>query len=124
MPRLEMRLTEDTGEVELILQEGAEPLRLPTHAVDKLIAGLAELRAQMVPAVPEDVPVRQSMSALADPRWYSEVEPLSGGHLFTYRDPGLGWRAIVLSSYSGLKLRDLLGNQTDALAEILRRPKN
>ncbi len=69
---------------------------LPAKVVDAVIHGLAHLRGQMTPPVPEQYPVGQTLQAIALPDWYTEIEPSTGLTNLCLRHPGLGWLAFLL----------------------------
>lgn len=81
--------------------------------LDALIHLLAEIRAQMSPAVSEEPPQLHA-EALHDPRYSTELHPFSGGTLLEFRHPSLGWMDFVLPSRERVRITRLLVEQEEA----------
>ena len=82
---------------------GMDDITVPTDGytipcdehVTALIHLLAEIRAQMSPAVSEEPPPLHA-EALYDPRYSTQLHQFSGGTLLEFRHPSLGWIDFVL----------------------------
>jgi hypothetical protein len=66
-------------------------LVLDTAGVEALMKGLAEIRADMTPAVPPEWATGQAAAGVRSPRFVCEEEALHGGSLLHLRHPGYGW---------------------------------
>lgn len=91
------------------------PGRLEWRAehVAAMIRMLAEIRAQMSPAVSE-VPPPLHAEVLHNPRYATELHPFSGGTLLEFRHPSLGWMDYVLPSRERVRISRLLVEQEEA----------
>jgi hypothetical protein len=81
--------------------------------VTALMHVLAEIRAQMSPAVSEEPPSLH-VEVLHDPRYATALHPFSGGTLLEFRHPSLGWMDIVLPSRERVRISRLLTEQEEA----------
>lgn len=99
----------------------ALPGRLEWRAehVTALINLLAEIRAQMSPEVAEEPPAVHG-AALHAPRYAIELHPFSGGTLFEFRHPSLGWLDFVVPSVERPRISRLLVEQEDAWQRLRR----
>ena len=80
--------------------------------VDALIRALAEIRAEMAPAVPEEPP--PAVEPLHDPRYVTQLHPFSGGTKLEFRHPSLGWIEFVLPSVERVRISRFLAEQENA----------
>jgi len=80
--------------------------------ITALIHLLADIRAQMTPAVAEEPPPVHA-EALHDPRYVIELHPFSGGTLLEFRHPSLGWMDFVLPSRERIRISRLLVEQEE-----------
>lgn len=99
----------------------ALPGRLEWRAehVTALINLLAEIRAQMSPEVAEEPPAVHS-AALHAPRYATALHPFSGGTLFEFRHPSLGWLDFVVPSAERVRISRLLVEQEAAWQRLGR----
>ena len=99
----------------------ALPGRLEWRAehVTALINLLAEIRAQMSPAVADEPPVVH-IGALHDPRYATELHQFSGGTLLEFRHPSLGWMDFVLPSSERVRISRLLVEQEETWQRLPR----
>jgi hypothetical protein len=81
--------------------------------VTALMHVLAEIRAQMSPAVAEEPPSLH-VEVLHDPRYATALHPFSGGTLLEFRHPSLGWMDFVLPSRERVRISRLLIEQEEA----------
>ena len=58
------------------------------------IAGLAQVRAQMLPEVPADYPGGPAVQEIKGTHFNFEVDPASNELLFALRDPARGWLSL------------------------------
>ena len=72
-----------------------------------MIAELATLLAETDPET-SDSPVGRKTLALVNPRWYTHPDENNRGSVLYFRDPGLGWRALILPWGSLTELMSLL----------------
>ena len=82
--------------------------------VDDLIRVLAEIREEMSPAVPEDPPAPSEVEPLHAPRYVPELHRFSGGTVFEFRHPALGWLEFVLPSAERSRISRFLAEQESA----------
>lgn len=80
--------------------------------VSDLIRILAEIRAEMMPAVSEAPPPVHE--PLHDPLYATELHPFSGGTLLELRHPSLGWLEFVLPSVERKRIASSLAEQESA----------
>jgi len=78
--------------------------------IDALIQLLAEVRAEMAPAVAEEPPQVHSV-ALHNPRYATELHTFSGGTLLEIRHPSLGWMDFILPSQERIRISGFLAEQ-------------
>lgn len=99
------------------------PGRLEWRAehITALINALAEIRAEMTPEVPDTAPPPYEVAALHDPRYVTQLHELSGGTLFEFRHPSLGWLEFVIPSNERVRIAHFLAEQ-ETLWQGLRRP--
>ncbi|MFM0687295.1 hypothetical protein PQQ77_15045 [Paraburkholderia strydomiana] len=96
--------------------EGATHLSLMAHEVDALIMRLAELRASMKVAVPNELSSPSRLIAQLDPAWRTrhEVHPDAQGILLKLRHSGYGWQAYLLPYHEAQALGQwLVDNSKD-----------
>jgi hypothetical protein len=88
--------------------------------ISALISVLSGIRAQMSPAVPEEPPAAHQVQALHDPRYVTQLHEFSGGTLFEFRHPSLGWLEFVVPSLERTRLAGLLAEQEAAWQRFRR----
>jgi hypothetical protein len=79
--------------------------------VGALINVLSQIRAQMSPPVPEEPPAAPEVEPQHDPRYVTELHPFSGGTLFEFRHPSLGWLEFVVPSLERMRIARFLAEQ-------------
>ena len=79
--------------------------------ITALIQALAEIRAEMTPEVPVEPPPPHAVEALHDPRYVTELHPFSGGTMFEFRHPSLGWMEFVLPRVERVRISRFLAEQ-------------
>lgn len=77
--------------------------------LDDMIRMLAEIRAEMSPSVSEEPPAVHE--PVHDPRYATELHAFSGGTLFEFRHPSLGWLEFVLPSLERGRISRFLEEQ-------------
>jgi hypothetical protein len=82
--------------------------------VSALINVLSQIRAEMSPPVPEQPPAAHEVEALHDPRYVTELHAFSGGTLFEFRHPSLGWLEFVVPSLERARIARFLAEQEAA----------
>jgi hypothetical protein len=90
------------------------------QTVTDLMQVLGQIRAEMSPAVPDDPPLLETVSALHDPRWWSNLEDMSGGSLLLIRHPALGWLPFLLPIESRTKMIEIFQEQERLYGEKMR----
>lgn len=80
------------------------------HVTD-LINVLAQIREEMSPPVSEEPP--RTHDPLHDPRYVTELHAFSGGTLFEFRHPSLGWLDFVLPSMERGRIARFLAEQEE-----------
>src|SRR5437773_10997404 len=89
--------------------------------LDALMQVLAQIREEMSPAVAAEPPQLQQVQALHDPRYRTELHQFSGGSLFSFRHPSLGWLPFLLPSLERRNIVTILEQQEQTWKEIGRR---
>ncbi len=84
--------------------------------VSELIQVLAQIREEMSPPVSEEPPPLHE--PLHDPRYATELHPISGGTLFELRHPSLGWLDFVLPSLERTRISRFLAEQEEAWQRV------
>lgn len=87
--------------------------------VSDLIQVLSEIRAEMSPPVPESPP--ETLEPLHDPRYITELHRFSGGTVFEFRHPALGWLEFVLPSLERSRISRFLAEQESAWERFRQR---
>jgi hypothetical protein len=82
--------------------------------ISDLIQVLSEIRAEMSPAVPEEPPSPHEIKPLHDPRYATLLHPFSGGTVFEFRHPSLGWLEFVVPSLERTRIARFLAEQESA----------
>lgn len=80
--------------------------------VSDLIQVLSEIRAEMSPPVPEDPPA--VVEPLHNPRYATELHRFSGGTVFEFRHPALGWLEFLVPSMERGRISRFLAEQEEA----------
>ena len=101
----------------------ALPGRLEWRAehITALINTLAEIRAEMTPAVPETPPGPYEVEALHNPRYMTQLHEFSGGTVFEFRHPSLGWLEFVMPSLERTRISQYLAEQESLWQGFRRR---
>ncbi|HZM33946.1 MAG TPA: hypothetical protein VFC18_05565 [Burkholderiales bacterium] len=86
--------------------------------VSDLIHVLCEIRAEMSPPVPENPP--ETLEPLHDPRYVTELHRFSGGTVFEFRHPALGWLEFVVPSMERGRIARFLEEQESAWEQFRR----
>jgi hypothetical protein len=89
--------------------------------ITALINTLAEIRAEMTPAVPVEAPRPEQLEPLHDPRYSTQLHPFSGGTVFEFRHPSLGWMEFVVPSIERVRISRHLADQETAWDSFRRR---
>jgi len=113
-------LSADMSEVTMNL----DGVRLKANALqlDAIIEGLVAARAQLLPAIPNDPPLGQRVAAIADPRYWTNIDLASGMTLLMFRHSGLGWMSFTLPPAERDRLAQYLTEQADAPAVPVATP--
>ena len=82
--------------------------------VDELIRVLAQIREEMSPPVPEEPPLVGEVEPLHAPRYATELHQFSGGTVFEFRHPALGWLEFLLPSAERSRIARFLAEQESA----------
>lgn len=114
MKKFEIIPTPDNTEI--TVKVGGAVEQMNTLRLDAFIQELARVRAHLAPPVPNDVPLGQPVEAVADPRYWTELEATTGGTLLMFRHPGLGWVPFLLPPGERDRLAEYFGKQGDAQA--------
>lgn len=89
-------------------------LRCDASEFDRLITGLGELRSCMAQQHPNDFALGQKVTAINDPRWFTELDALGEFSLIHFRHPGYGWLSFALPLPEAAKLAQFLQKQAEA----------
>jgi hypothetical protein len=80
--------------------------------IDELIRVLAHIREEMSPAVPDEPPA--AVEPLHAPRYVTGLHQFSGGTMFEFRHPALGWLEFVVPSAERHRIARFLEEQETA----------
>jgi hypothetical protein len=116
------QMSADAKAVTLTFPRRTPPLN--TAQLMQLVGNLAGLREQMKPEVTMDAPLKQQMHALLDPRWHSELDPLTGNTILAIRSPSLGWMSFVFPPHEVDNLITAWTKQRDARDTIVPKTAN
>lgn len=94
MPKLELLPNVEKTEVDITI-DGVS-IKANATQLEAIIEGFAAARAQLLPAVPNDAPIGQQVNASFDPRYWTNLDPATGGTLLILRHAGLGWLPFML----------------------------
>ena len=94
---------------------GEQPvaLQLDTAGLEGLMRGLAEIRAEMQPAVPPQWATGQAAAGTRSPAFVCEAEALHGGSLLHLRHPGYGWLHFAFPAAVARKIGAFLVRQAN-----------
>jgi hypothetical protein len=109
-------ITPSPDSTEITVKIGEESEQMNTLRLDAFIQELARIRAQLAPPVPNDPPMGQPVQAIADPRYWTELEATTGGALLMFRHPGFGWVPLLLPPSERDRLTDYFGKQAEGQA--------
>lgn len=110
-------LDEDKSRARFMLP-GREEWR--AEHISALIDVLSGIRAEMSPAVSEEPPAPHQVRSLHDPRYVTQLHEFSGGTLFEFRHPSLGWLEFVVPSLERVRLSRFLAEQEAAWQRFRR----
>jgi hypothetical protein len=88
--------------------------------VSDLIHVLAQIREEMTPAVSEQPPAPYEIEPLHAPRYATELHAFSGGTVFEFRHPSLGWLEFLLPSRERSRISRFLEEQESAWLKFRR----
>ncbi len=79
----------------------------------ELMDVLNQIRAVMTPAVPSEPPLFQTVPALDNPAWWTNLDEFSGGTALLIRHPSLGWLPFLFPSHERKKISVFLAKQEE-----------
>lgn len=87
-----------TMEVNIIGSEGQRiaGVFLTAPQLDKVMAGLADIRSKMTPEVPHTFPVGEPTHQHHGTKYAFGIDPFSGNVCVSFRSPGFGWLTYYL----------------------------
>ena len=102
----------------LLLTVGGQTWSFNSADVDRLLAGLGEVRASMKPERTTEF-AEKSIRGITDPKWQTQPMPMSPDSLVHIRDPRFGWLSYVLPQASAARLgRFLVAQASTARNDI------
>lgn len=102
---MSVELVNEYGEHAVCVNVNGNAALLDAAEVDGLIEELAKLRAQMRPAVPEQLSRTHQYVIEMDPNWYTERNPLFDGAVVFFRHTGFGWAGFAIPNESMRRLK-------------------
>ncbi len=78
-----------------------------------LVAGIATIREQTEPPIPNDPDLLHAVQAILDPRWYLARDAMNEVIALGIRVPGIGWIPFAIPVAEATHLRDLLTEQLE-----------
>jgi hypothetical protein len=111
---MSVELVNEYGEHAVCVKVNGNAALLDAADVDSLIEELAKLRAQMRPAVPEQLSRTHQYAIEMDPSWYTERNPLFNGAVVFLRHTGLGWAGFAIPDESMHRLKAAIEAQEAA----------
>jgi hypothetical protein len=88
-------------------------VEMETAQVDDMLSAIAKWRSEMLPSHPEIYAPVARVTAIRDPRWYTEAELSVGGSLLHLRHYGFGWLSFWLPKNEAAKLANFLQAQAE-----------
>jgi hypothetical protein len=113
---MSVELVNEYGEHAVCVNVNGNTALLDAADVDSLIEELGKLRAQMRPAVPEQLSRTHQYVIEMDPSWYTERNPLFDGSVVFFRHTGLGWAGFAIPTESMHRLKAAIEAQEAAVA--------
>ncbi|WP_027794933.1 hypothetical protein [Paraburkholderia acidipaludis] len=108
---MSVELVNEYGEHAVCVKVNGNAALLDAADVDGLIEELGKLRAQMRPAVPEQLLRTHQYVIEMDPSWYTERNPLFDGAVVFFRHTGLGWAGFAIPTESMHRLKSAIEAQ-------------
>ena len=84
-------------------------VNLNATQLDEIIAGLARIRSEMTPAVPDRFPAGSPTHRQMNPHYFVAFEPMEGMASLSFRNAGLGWLTYVIPATEAERIRTALG---------------
>ena len=104
-PQFNVGPSADHKAIVISLPQPVSEIRIPGEAVDRFIGALGTARSQVVPAIPQQNPVKGQSLHVANPgRFYVEPHPDGNGIDLGILDPGFGWVFLRLTGDEGDQL--------------------
>lgn len=108
--RVELEIVNEYGANALMLKLGNSRVLLDPASISELIEALGQARAELLPAVPAQVPRDQQFPVETEPRWKTIVDPAFAGVLLFLRHSGFGWAGFAIPLASAHRLLEI-GNR-------------
>ncbi|WP_322015726.1 hypothetical protein [Paraburkholderia sp. J12] len=102
---MSVELINQYGEHAVCVNVDGNAALLEAADVDGLIEELSKLRAQMRPAVPDQLSRSHQYVIEVDPSWYTERNPMFDGAVVFLRHTGLGWAGFAIPTESMQRLK-------------------
>ncbi|WP_028228388.1 hypothetical protein [Paraburkholderia ferrariae] len=102
---MSVELINQYGEHAVCVNVDGNAALLDAADLDGLIEELSKLRAQMRPAVPDQLSRSHQYVIEVDPSWYTERNPMFDGAVVFLRHTGLGWAGFAIPTESMLRLK-------------------
>ncbi len=115
MPKFDIKPSDDATEVAIAI-DGAPITTANALQLDTLIRSLVLARAQLQPAAPKEPPLGEKVAYQGDPRYWTNVDPVTGQTLLLLRHDGLGWLAFMFPPAERDRLAGYLIDQAKAAA--------
>ncbi len=104
---VELEIVNEYGANALMLKLGNSRALLDPASIGELIEALGLARAELLPAVPAQVPRDRQFPIETEPRWKTIVDPGFAGVLLFLRHSGFGWAGFAIPLASAHRLLEI-----------------
>jgi len=112
------------GSQEVALTHDGQTRRFTAEGLSEYIAALSAVRANLLPPVPTELPIGQSLQTQLDPIFSTGANAMVNGSSLYFRHSGFGWLGVIIPLDNLVALHRLLGAQIEEAKIARARPLN